>query len=159
MEVTARLATVDDLEVLLALYRGLEEEMVGLEPIWRVTSGLPDPVDVALLAAVVDEAAVVTIGEIESQPFGFLIATDDPLLPQAHGERLGSIRYVFTVHEAREVGVGEAMRDAALSALRTRGITKFDAHVVPGHRLSKNFFEQAGFAARSIIMHHDDNQE
>jgi hypothetical protein len=28
--------------------------------------------------------------------------------------------------------------------------------VLPGHRLAKNFFEQGGFAARSIVMHHAD---
>jgi hypothetical protein len=51
------------------------------------------------------------------------------------------------------------MRERALSILRERGITKFDAHVLPGHRLAKNFFEAGGFSARSIIMHHDDERE
>jgi hypothetical protein len=51
------------------------------------------------------------------------------------------------------------MREEALSILRGRGITKFDAHVLPGHRLAKNFFEAGGFSARSIIMHHDDERE
>jgi hypothetical protein len=57
------------------------------------------------------------------------------------------------------VALGETMRDAVLEELRSRGITKFDAHVLPGHRLAKNFFEAGGFSARSIVMHHDDNRE
>jgi hypothetical protein len=46
-----------------------------------------------------------------------------------------------------------------MDLLRERGITKFDAHVLPGHRLAKNFFEAGGFSARSIIMHHDDHSD
>jgi hypothetical protein len=46
-----------------------------------------------------------------------------------------------------------------LAELRQRGISKFDAHVLPGHRLAKNFFESGGFSARSIVMHHDDKRE
>jgi hypothetical protein len=48
------------------------------------------------------------------------------------------------------------MREAILEHLRADGHRLFDAHVLPGHRLVKNFFESGGFAARSIIMHHRD---
>jgi hypothetical protein len=66
---------------------------------------------------------------------------------------------VFVEQEAREVALGETMRDYVMDLLRERGITKFDAHVLPGHRLAKNFFEAGGFSARSIIMHHDDHSD
>ena len=56
------------------------------------------------------------------------------------------------------MAVGEVMRNLALDDLRQLGITKFDAHVLPGHRLAKNFFEAGGFSARSIVMHHDDDR-
>jgi hypothetical protein len=49
------------------------------------------------------------------------------------------------------------MIEAYLTAERARGVTLFDAHVTPGHRPTKNFFESKGFAARSIVMHHDDD--
>ena len=75
----------------------------------------------------------------------------------AAGERIGSIRVVFTEPEAREVGVGEAMLDAILAHLRGSDHRLFDAHVLPGHRLVKNFFESGGFSARSIVMHHRDD--
>ena len=81
------------------------------------------------------------------------------MLPQADGEEICSIRLVFVELEAREVSVGEVMRDLVLEEMRARGISKFDAHVLPGHRLVKNFFEAGGFSARSIVMHHDDNRE
>jgi hypothetical protein len=63
---------------------------------------------------------------------------------------------VFVDAHAREVGIGESMREMALAEMRARGLTRFDAHVLPGHRLVKNFFEAGGFSARSIVMHHAD---
>ena len=80
----------------------------------------------------------------------------DPLLPQAGGERIGVIDLLFTEPEARGVGVGEAMLTHGLASLRAAGIKRFDVSVLPGHRQAKNFFEAAGFKARSIIMHHED---
>jgi ribosomal protein S18 acetylase RimI-like enzyme len=87
-----------------------------------------------------------------------MTGTIENLLPQADGARLGVIRMVWVDHEARQVGLGEVMRDLVLSALRDQGISRFDAHVLPGHRLAKNFFESGGFSARSIVMHHDDDR-
>ena len=75
------------------------------------------------------------------------------------GERIAAIRLVFVDEEARGVGLGEAMRDMLMDEFRTTGHTLFDAHVLPGHRLAKNFFEAGGFSARTIVMHHDDRRE
>lgn len=156
MRVSARPATADDLPVLLELYRRLEDEMTALHPMWPLTEGLAEPVEESLAGVLEDTNADLLVGEIEGIPFGFLLARVEELLPQARGEPLGSIRLVFSDPEAREVGVAEVMRENAMARLRERGITKFDAHVLPGHRLAKNFFEAGGFSARSIVMHHDD---
>lgn len=158
MTAAARHATIEDLPVLHYLYRRLEEEMVALSRMWPLTSGLAEPVDLQLTRAIADPDSVVLVGSYEGYPLGFLLATVDPMLPQANGETLGSIRLVFVAQEAREVGIGEVMRLLVLEVLRARGISRFDAHVLPGHRLAKNFFEQGGFSARHIIMHHDDNR-
>lgn len=156
MEITARAATSDDLADLHALYRGLEAEMVALHPMWPLADGLPEPVADALSAALDDPDAVLVVGTVEGIPFGFLLARVEKLLPQADGLRIGSIRLVYVDHPSREVGVGEAMLAFALAELRDKGLVRFDAHVLPGHRLVKNFFEAGGFAARSITMHHVD---
>lgn len=156
MEASARFATVSDLPALLLLYEELAMEMVELHYMWPLADGLPEPIEGSLLQALTDEDTILCVGMIDDYPLGFLLARVESLLPQAGGERLGAIRLVFVSRDAREVGVGEAMRDLALEELRSRGIRKFDAHVLPGHRLAKNFFEAGGFAARSIIMHHAD---
>ena len=158
MRVEARRATDDDLEVLVDLYRLLEDEMTILHPMWPIADGLNIPIESSMKELLEDPDTVVVVGTVDDFPFGFMTATVEGLLDQAAGERVGSIRLVFVDHGAREIGVGEAMRDVVLAELRERGITKFDAHVLPGHRLVKNFFESGGFSARSIIMHHDDRR-
>lgn len=159
MRLGARRADESDIEVLARLYRALEAEMVDLHPMWPMADGLDEPIEESLAKTLVDPDAVTLIGTVDGYPFGFLVARVEPLLAQADGERIGAIRLIFVDHGAREVAVGEAMREMAMSLLRERGITKFDAHVLPGHRLAKNFFEAGGFAARSIVMHHDDARE
>jgi len=159
MRVTARETTAEDIETLVDLYRRLEKEMTVLHSMWPVADGLDEPVEAAFEDAISDHDSVVLLGEIEGYPFGFLLARVERLLAQADGDLVGAIRLIYVDDEAREVSVAEEMRDTAMSILRERGITKFDAHVLPGHRLAKNFFEAGGFAARSIIMHHDDDRK
>lgn len=159
MRVDARQAVEADIEVLTGLYRSLEAEMIDLHPMWPVADGLDEPVEESLRKAVADPDVITLIGTVDGYPFGFLLARSEPLLEQAQGERVGAIRLIFVDHEAREVAVGEAMREMAMDLLRDEGITKFDAHVLPGHRLAKNFFEAGGFSARSIVMHHNDDDE
>lgn len=156
MRITARTASNDDIPSLLELYRRLEDEMTALHPMWPLADGLAEPIEKALEAAIDDPDQQLLVGEVEGVPFGFLYARKEALLPQALDELVGAIRLVFTDLEAREVGLAEAMRDEVMERFRSEGITKFDAHVLPGHRLAKNFFEAGGFSARSIIMHHDD---
>ncbi|HIE21585.1 MAG TPA: GNAT family N-acetyltransferase [Acidimicrobiia bacterium] len=158
MKLDAAEASHSDIPTLEDLYQGLEEEMAALHPMWPLADGLPDPVDKSFGQAIEDEDTLVLLGRIDGYPFGFMLVRVEEMLNRARGERLAAIRLVYVDPEAREVGVGEVMLQTALERLRSRGISKFDAHVLPGHRLVKNFFEAGGFAARSIIMHHDDDK-
>ncbi len=156
MHVAAWEATDADLDALVALYRVMEVEQVGLKPMWRLADALAEPVEASLKDAVADDASYVYLGGIDGVPFGFCIAGSEELLPQAEGEQVGVIRYIFTHPEARGVGIAEAMLTDALAQLRALGLTKFDVRVLPGHRNAKNFFEANGFSARLIVMFHDD---
>lgn len=159
MRVVARPALEGDIPALETMYRSLEREMEGLHKMWPVADGLDEPVTESFHEALDEPDTVVLIGEIDGYPFGFVMVRVERLLAQADGELVGAIRLIYVDQEAREVALGEEMRELALAMLRERGITKFDAHVLPGHRLAKNFFEAGGFSARSIIMHHDDDRE
>ncbi len=155
-EISVRHATELDIPTVAALYRLLEAEMIPLEEMWPLADGLPEPITDSLMYELERQDSTFVVGLVEGVVFGFLIARVEPLLPQADGERVGSIRFVFVDPLVREISLGEQMRDVVMTELRTEGIARFDAHVVPGHRLVKNFFEAGGFSARSIIMHHDD---
>jgi ribosomal protein S18 acetylase RimI-like enzyme len=153
-----REATDDDIPILEKLYRSLEDEMTALHPMWPIANGLDEPVAETLVETLDDPGTILLIGTIDAYPLGFILAREEAMLMQAQGEKIGSIRFIFVDHDAREVGVGEVMRERVMEVFRDRGITKFDAHVLPGHRLVKNFFESGGFSARTIIMHHDDER-
>lgn len=156
--IAASFAEPADLEILVDMYRSLEVEMTALHPMWPLSGGLAEPVSESLMRAIQGNDSFVVIGYVSDYPFGFLLGRIESLLPQADGEKIGAIRLVFVEEAARQVSVGEVMRDLAMQRFREMGITRFDAHVLPGHRLAKNFFEAGGFAARAIVMHHDDNK-
>lgn len=156
-DVTARPAGTADLDRLVELYVLLEQEMTPLSPLWPAADGLAEPV-VEEIESILDSPDwVVVVGEIDAVTFGFLAARIEGMLPQAGNRLIGAVRLIFVEQDAREVGVGEAMLASALQELRARGIATFDAHVLPGHRLVKNFFEASGFKARSIVMSHTDD--
>jgi ribosomal protein S18 acetylase RimI-like enzyme len=151
-QVAARRATLDDLDEIERLYRLLAEEMTPLSHMWPLADGLAEPLRDSLATVVEDAETVAVVGELDDVAFGFLVAHIEGMLPQAGDRKIGAIRLVFVQQPAREVGVGEAMLDLALTEMRSLGVSTFDAHVLPGHRLVKNFFEAGGFKARSIVM-------
>ena len=156
MQVTSRAATIEDLDVVIAMYRDLADEQEALRPLWPLADGFSEPIADSIREALADEDSLLLVGEIDAYPLGFLWGRVESLLPQAGGEAVGVIRLIFTDGEARGVGVGDAMITQALADLRGRGLRYFDARVSPGHRHAKNFFESNGFSARLIVMHHDD---
>ena len=158
INVTARSAGTDDIDTLISLYRTLEAEMTELHPMWPRADGLDEPVADSFVAVLLDDDAKVFLGEIDGYPLGFMFGRSEALNAHEGGKRVAAIRLVFVDEEARGVGLGEIMRDMLMEAFRASGHTLFDAHVLPGHRLAKNFFEAGGFSARTIVMHHDDRR-
>jgi GNAT superfamily N-acetyltransferase len=153
MVIVDRPATPGDAALIASLYTGLAEEMDALRPLWSSAEGIAEPVVETLGAMLAGPPWHGYVGELDGVPVGFLLARDEALLPHAGGAIVGAIRFIYTLPDAREVGVGETMMAAYLRDAAERGIRMFDAHVSPGHRESKNFFESNGFSARSIVMH------
>lgn len=159
MNVTSRYAIADDLDDLITLYRRSEREQSDLRPMWPLFDGLETPFRASLTEILDDERSILLVGEIDDVPLGLLWARSETMLERAADERVGVVRLVYTEPEARGVGVADAMITMALEELRRSGHRRFDARVSPGHRAAKNFFEANGFAARLIIMHHQDDTE
>ncbi|NQV06473.1 GNAT family N-acetyltransferase [bacterium] len=155
MDVSARVATPDDLITIAALYRDLEAEMIALKRVWPFTEGLAEPIATPLSSSIDDDRCLLLIAEAFGAPAGFLLGRIEGLLPQADGATHGVIRLIFTEQGFREIGVGETMMKLFLEWAASHRVTGLDAHVSPGHRLAKNFFESNGFKARHIVMHND----
>ncbi len=151
MKVAARTATSDDIPTLARLYEELASEMSALSPLWRPASGLRGEPSAAMAELLDDEDTEVCLASIDRVPVGFAVVTSEPL--PASDERMARIRYIFTEQPAREVGAAAALLAHVIEVMEERGHSLFDADVLPGHRLAKNFFEAAGFKARHIVMH------
>jgi len=155
--ISSRIATPDDLDVVLGLYRELEVEQAALRPMWPYADGVAEPADQALVDILADPESRLVVGEIADVILGFAWGRSEPLLPQAEGDRIGVIRLIYTVPAGRGVGIGDVMAEDLMTWFRSTGHHRFDARVSPGHRHAKNFFEAHGFSARLIVMHHDDH--
>ena len=70
------------------------------------------------------------------------------------GAVLGIIDALYVEPEGRGVGVGEAMMGELLAWFRSQKCIGVDAMALPGMRETKNFFEESGFSARLLVVHH-----
>jgi GNAT superfamily N-acetyltransferase len=152
VDVAARPATVEDLDVLGALADAVIAELEPMRggAIWRRHVGRHQPTAGSLEAALADPDQLVLAGTIDGAVLGYGVVRVEPL---RDGGRLGMIEDLFVDPEARGVGVGEAMMDLVLAWCSERGCVGVDALALPGHRDTKNFFESFGLVARAIVVH------
>jgi GNAT superfamily N-acetyltransferase len=120
--------------------------------VWKDREARREPLEEGFTETIADPEALVLVGTIDDTPVGYSVVVCEPL---DGGARLGVIQDIFVEEEARGVGVGEAMMKKALAWCRSRHCVGVDATALPGHRTTKNFFEDSGFSARLLIMHHD----
>jgi GNAT superfamily N-acetyltransferase len=59
---------------------------------------------------------------------------------------------VYVTPEARELGFGDALLEAATDTARAAGATVLEGHALPGDRETKNLYERAGITARLITV-------
>jgi GNAT superfamily N-acetyltransferase len=59
---------------------------------------------------------------------------------------------VYVHPDAREVGFGDWLLEAALDAARSKGCQVIEGIALPGDRDTKNLYERAGIKARKIIV-------
>ena len=62
------------------------------------------------------------------------------------------IEAVYVTSDARELGLGDAMVNAAIEECVRRGADAIDAYALPGDRETKNLFERSGLTARLLIV-------
>lgn len=62
------------------------------------------------------------------------------------------VMQVYVHPEAREVGFGDWLLEAAIAAARSLDCTVLEGTALPGDRATKNLYERAGIKARKITV-------
>jgi GNAT superfamily N-acetyltransferase len=96
-----------------------------------------------------DPRRTVVVGTIDGVVVGVLSAR----LDDVGGSPLGVVDFCFVDPEARSVGVGAALLEAAVDWAARHGCRGIDVPALPGDRAAKQWLESAGFRARALIMH------
>jgi GNAT superfamily N-acetyltransferase len=88
------------------------------------------------------------VGEYEGAVVGVLAVTAE----DSGGQRRGRIDCCYVDEEARGVGVGTALMEAAVAWCEASGCVEVDALALPGDRATKQRLEAAGFTARLLTL-------
>ena len=142
-----------DLTRIVELARGMRAELSAMKggAIWVQREAWPEPLEDAYRALLTRDDACVVLGTIDDVVFGFGVT----LVQRLHsGARLGVVTDLYVELGAREVGVGERIVDEIMAFCAEQACVGIDTLALPGHRATKNFFEEHGFTARALTMHH-----
>lgn len=147
-----RRAAPDDVDRMVELFADAVSEMSPLRGgqvfVAREVRSRPGEDDIR--AAVSDPARFAVVGTFDDVVVGYAIGAVEDL---RSGVRLGRFTDLYVDPQARGVGVGEGMMQAALEWFRAQGCGAVDGYALPGDRSTKNFFEASGFSARLLVMH------
>lgn len=121
---------------------------------WLAREARSEPIETGIEGLLGAQDARLVAGTFAGVVVGYAAGRIERL---GDGSSLGVVDDIFVEAGARAVGVGEAMMDDLMVWFRSGGCFGIDAMALPGHRETKNFFEQNGFTARKIVMHHQLN--
>jgi GNAT superfamily N-acetyltransferase len=158
MDEDVRAATRDDLPQLASLARAAIAELAPMKggAVWAAREARAEPVERGLATALDDPAHCVVAGTIDGVVVGYGVIRYETL---RDGTRMGVVEDIFVDEAARGVGIGELVMRELMAWGRARGCLGADVMALPGHRAAKNFFEESGFTARKIVMHHRFDEE
>ena len=71
------------------------------------------------------------------------------------GDHIVRIDQVWVTPEARELGFGDGLLEAAIASARERGAIAVEGQSLPGDRQTKNLYERAGIVARLITTYRE----
>jgi GNAT superfamily N-acetyltransferase len=93
---------------------------------------------------------LVVVGTLEGVVTGFACGH---VVGRGSGGRRGVLDACYVEPEARGVGLGHLLLEAALAWFEEENAEGIDGIALPGDRQAKNFFESAGFKARMLTMY------
>jgi GNAT superfamily N-acetyltransferase len=147
-----RVASSDDLATIASLARAMLGELEPLKggPLLIAREARPEPFEETYRALLGRDDARLVVGCIDDVVVGFGAVEVEMLRT---GDRLGIVTDLFVDEGARSVGVGEAIAKVLVAFCEECECLGVDARALPGHRATKNFFEEQGFTARALVMH------
>ncbi len=147
-----RPATDADVPRLAELARQVAAELTPMRggAVWRAQEARTEPLTEDLVGLLGDPARRVLVGTLDDVVMGYAVARLERL---NDGTLLGVIDDIYVEEGARGVGIGEGMINDIIAWCEDAGCVGIDAMALPGHRLTKNFFEESGFSARKLVMH------
>jgi GNAT superfamily N-acetyltransferase len=148
----SRPATAEDVPRIAELAELARRELTPMKggALWAGREAIAPPFEEAYTALLGRDDALVVVGTVDDTVVGFGVVTLERL---RSGDTLGIFTDLFVEPDARAVGVGEAMAQALVAFCADQGCVGIDALALPGHRATKNFFEESGFTARALVMH------
>ena len=153
MDEGCRPAAPVDVPRLAELARAAIAELAPMRggEVWRAREARPEPIEEGLAAALDDADSRVLVATIDGVVVGYSVVRLEHL---ADGSVLGVVDDIFVEEDARQIGLGELMMEDLVGWCDERKCLGMDAMALPGHRATKNFFEESGFTARKLVMHH-----
>jgi GNAT superfamily N-acetyltransferase len=147
-----RVASADDLAAIATLARAMQAELEPMKggPLFIAREARPEPFEATYRAVLDRDDARLVVGCIDDVVVGFGVVEVETLRT---GDRLGVLTDLFVEEGARSVGVGESITNVLVAFCEERGCLGVDGRALPGHRATKNFFEDQGFTARALVMH------
>lgn len=147
----ARAADATELELVAELWSEAVAELDGQRGGFLLAGSLArEDLSAELRDAHEDPERLLVIGFLDEVPVGFAAAVCD----RNRRDPIGSIELIYVQPPARQVGVAEAIVTRVLRWAADLGCVGVDAPALPGSRPAKAFFEDNGFTARLLVMHH-----
>ena len=147
MQIFSRPATEKDLDVLVLLESEARKSLTEFRGADRLANELPEIGD-SWHEELNNDAVLVLVGGIDSVVMGYLVAR----MTEKSENQIATIEQVFVTHDARNLGVGDALVSSALTWAREHKLHALDALALPGDRETKNLYERSGLVARLITV-------
>lgn len=141
---TVRVAEPQDVADLVALESTLRTSLVDARGGRRWLEEHA-PVGDGWALQIADPGRTVLIADLEGYPVGFLVVVFE-------ADGTARVDQVFVLVEARHLGFGDAMLEAAVAAARGRACLRVEGEALPGDRETKNLYERARITARLIVV-------
>lgn len=153
MEEACRPAEAADIPRIAELARAAIDELAPTRggAVWRAREARAEPVEEGLERLLDDPDGRMVVATLDGVVLGYAVVRLEYL---GDGTVLGVIDDIFVDPDARQVGLGELMITDLMAWCQERKCMGMDAMALPGHRATKNFFEESGFTARQLVMHH-----